>query len=55
VANFGVPAALGVVRVQSRPPPPAKQFETPRRTVKPFNEGEVEALVAVRARPAGWV
>ncbi len=52
VANFGVPAALGVVRVQSRPPPPAKQFETPRRTVKPFNEGEVETLVAVRGRAA---
>lgn len=47
-------AAGGVMRVQSRPPPPAKQFETPRRTVKPFTEVEVETLVEVRALGTGY-
>ena len=41
-----------VVRVQSRPPAMGAKFETPRRTVKPFSELEVETLVDVRrARP----
>ena len=37
-----------VVRVQSRPPAMGAKFETPRRTVKPFSELEVETLVDVR-------
>ncbi|KAK9823041.1 hypothetical protein WJX81_002525 [Elliptochloris bilobata] len=35
----------GVMRVQSRPPPMGAKFDTPRRTVKPFSEVEVETLV----------
>ena len=41
-------AAGSVVRVQSRPPAMGAKFETPRRTVKPFSELEVETLVDVR-------
>lgn len=37
-----------MVRVQSRPPAMGAKFETPRRTVKPFSELEVETLVDVR-------